>query len=209
MPEGCSFGTPLSSRRAGLDAEAVKKAQLEQRIKRLVAALNMPEADERLAAAEALTRICPRAMQATPWLIKALRYKNHYVRRSVAVALGSIGEQAEPAVPFLIEALSDSEPTVQVFAAAALCGIGSGEDRVVSALIERLKTRELVVRFGLQRIFGVLGSDATDTLWNAIEILDHASGPSGVDSDAEAPVRLFLETVKSNRSHFVWRHSKQ
>jgi HEAT repeat protein len=195
------------ARRGGLDPEAANKAHFKQRIERLVAALAVPEADERLAAADALTKMGPDAKPAMPSLIEALGDKNLYVRRSAAVALGSIGKNAALAIPFLIEALQDNEPTVQVFAAAGLCGIGYGDDRVVAALLEKIKGNDSVVRFGLRRMLAVFGSEVSDSLESATDILDRAAVTGHFDSNAEFPIRSLLKKISDQPA--VYRVSAQ
>jgi HEAT repeat protein len=198
VAKGAEFGVPPYvveelAKRVGLDTSAVKQALLEQRVKRLVNNLDIPEADERLAAVEALTKMGPAAHGAVTPLRKLLKDKNHYVRRAAAVALGSI--QAESSIPFLIEALNDEEPTVQVLSAAALCGIGSKDDCVVSALADQLESGGPIVRFTFERIFDSFGPRSMDSLRAAIHALDeHLPASRSLAKDS---IEAFLDIVRS------------
>jgi hypothetical protein len=78
---------------AGLDPEAVKRAQIQQRVRRLIFNFSAPdaEAEDRVPAAEALGRIGPEAKEAIPALVKALRDEDKNVREAARWALENIG----------------------------------------------------------------------------------------------------------------------
>ena len=108
--------------RAGLDPKALERMRLEQRIRRLIANLSLPDAEDRQLAAEALGQIGAPAAAAVSRLTEVLQKdESIHVRRAAAFALGQIGEAA---VPALIEALRDPDNDVRGKAANALGGIG-------------------------------------------------------------------------------------
>src|SRR5262249_4614518 len=83
------------ARLAGLDAEAIKVAQLKQRINILLAHMKSPDFEDRRSAAQILGRIGPEAEEAVPVMIAALNDQNGSVRAAAASALGHMGQEAK------------------------------------------------------------------------------------------------------------------
>jgi len=115
------------AKRAALDPRALEKAQLKQRIQRLINQLSFPEVSDRQYAIKSLGEIGPEAKAAVPNLSEALKDEGEDVRRAAAEALGKIGPEAKSAMPVLIETLSDEELYVRKNAAEVLDKINSPE----------------------------------------------------------------------------------
>jgi HEAT repeat protein len=115
------------AKRAGMDIEAINRAQKEQRIQRLINQLSVPEAEDRISAVGVLGRIGSDAEAAVPILAETLRDKDEKVRGFAAMALGKIGPEAKAAVPALIEALKDEDKNVRRHASFALEKINTPE----------------------------------------------------------------------------------
>ena len=85
-------------RRGGLDPELMQRLQLKQRVRHYINNLDLPHADDRRHAAEALGGIGPAAKDAAPELAKLLKDPDAGVRGAAASALGGIGPAAKDAV---------------------------------------------------------------------------------------------------------------
>ena len=109
------------AKRAGLDPEVLKQAQLDQRINRLIQQLEFPLVEDRISSAKDLGEIGPKAKAALPALIQTLQKdEDGGVRARAAGALGNIGPEAKEVVSALIEALKDEDGGVRARAAEAL-----------------------------------------------------------------------------------------
>ncbi|MCB2210044.1 HEAT repeat domain-containing protein [bacterium] len=98
-------------------------------------------------------------------LIKALKYKNKYVRALAAESLGNLGDPK--AVRPLIRALKDDDDNVRSSAAAALKDIS--DPGSVEPLIETLNDEDNNVRTSAAWALGVIGDPrAVDPLGNAL-----------------------------------------
>lgn len=98
-----------------------------------------PDANVRVASAEALGRIGTQAKRAVPDLAKSLSDESPLVRAAAATALAEIGKEAKPAVSELAEALEDEDLSVCAAAAFALGQIGPDAKAAVTALEESLQ----------------------------------------------------------------------
>jgi HEAT repeat protein len=97
------------------------------------------------AAARALGQIGPKAVVATPDLMKALSDERPAVRVQAAAALGAFGPEAKKAVPALAATLREEgqDRAVQTVAASALGKIG---EAARATLIETMKDKSPAVR---------------------------------------------------------------
>ena len=95
------------AKRAGLDPDAVERAHLELRVKRLAASLSLPDVDDRRAAAEALATIGPEARAAVPALAEALKDDDAILRAHAGRALGKLDADTRTGVGLRDDGLPD------------------------------------------------------------------------------------------------------
>ncbi|HEX5732656.1 MAG TPA: HEAT repeat domain-containing protein [Blastocatellia bacterium] len=112
VDKGGDYGVPERikdelARLASLDPEEVNAAHLKQRIRRLIANLKLPDAEDRATAARSLGRIGSEAKSAVPALIEAYKDENADVRLSAAYALELMRQDAKETTPSLSDALKD------------------------------------------------------------------------------------------------------
>jgi HEAT repeat protein len=178
--------------RAGLDIEAIKRTQKEQRIQRLINQLNVPENDDRRYAAQALREIGPEAKAAVPALIETLKDKNEEVPKVAGWALVEMGQAA---VPGLIDALKDDDRKVHLGAAWALGYIGTA---AVHALTEALSNEDICVRGRAALVLVKIDQQTKASVPGLIDALSdedecirekaaEALGMIGADAKAAAP----------------------
>jgi len=108
--------------------------------------------------------IGPRAKEAIPALIAALKDDDPGVRQTAAGALGGIGPEAKEAIPALIAALKDGDPGVRRTAAEALEGIGPAAKEAIPALIAALKDGDPWVRRTAAEALGAIGPAAKEAI---------------------------------------------
>ncbi|HVO13271.1 MAG TPA: HEAT repeat domain-containing protein [Vicinamibacteria bacterium] len=101
--------------------------------------LRSGSASERIAAANALWAMGPRARGAVADLALALGDPDATLRLSVAMALQNLGAAAAPAVPALVRALEDRDPAVRQAAVRAIAAVGPGASAALPALTRALK----------------------------------------------------------------------
>ncbi|MBZ5590117.1 MAG: serine hydrolase, partial [Acidobacteriia bacterium] len=126
-------------------------------VARCSSALREVDRDVRRGAAEALAEPGPKAAQAIPDLINALRDLDPAVRWHSAVALGSIGPEA---VAPLIGALRKGDGTTRGGAALALARIGPRAKAALWPLVDALIDRDATIRERAAEALGALGPDA-------------------------------------------------
>jgi HEAT repeat protein len=147
---------------AGLDPEEVNAAHLKQRIRRLIANLKLPDADDRETAADMLGNIGPGAKSAIPALIMTLKGDDDSsVRSSTAYALGEMGPEAKQAITALTEALKDQSVFVRESALRALGAMGPV---AIPALIEALKDQSEDIRIRAALALGNIGPEAKQAI---------------------------------------------
>jgi len=203
-------------KRGGLDPELVKKTQLRRRVKRFIAELQLPDAVDRLHAAESLGEIGPEAEAAGPALIKALRHDEDVaVRTSATKALGKIGPEAKAAVPALIKALEhDKDADVRCSAASALGEIGAEAKAAVPALIKALEhDKDADVRRSAGSALGGIGPEAkaaVPALIKALEQDEHtrvrrsaAEALARTGPEAKAAVPTLIKALEQDEDRFV------
>jgi HEAT repeat protein/lysophospholipase L1-like esterase len=103
---------------------------------RLIALLDDPLPEVRWAAANALDARGIHGAADVPWLARALRHSDPYVRGFAAWTLGVAGPAAGDAAPALQDALRDPEPGVRALAVRALGNLGRSDAPVVAALAD-------------------------------------------------------------------------
>jgi len=99
-------------------AEATAGATEE--VQKLIGQLQKGDEFESVAAAEALSKIGPQAIDAIPALAQALQRDEKWLRAAAAETLGTMGAEAEPVVPMLRRVAEDDEPEVRAAAKKAL-----------------------------------------------------------------------------------------
>jgi HEAT repeat protein len=176
LVKGVLHGTPIwlpeeLARLAGLDADAVKQLQTEDRLKRLVSTLGVPEAEDRHDAVVALGRMGQQAKASIPALMKALKDTDSKVRSAAARALGMMKNEARLATPTLMEALNDSEPNVRLNAVRSLSQIGADPADVIPSLISILKDPNKEVRIAAMMSLAVFGRDAERAVGQILEAM--------------------------------------
>ncbi len=116
----------------------------EEKVADLIRRLQSADPRARLNAATVLGRMGPRALEAAPALVAALRDDNVHLRKMAALALGDLG--AVEAVPPLIEALRDPDAAVRRRAAVALGELGPWAQGALPALRLALQDADEGVR---------------------------------------------------------------
>jgi len=206
-----SFVADELAKRAGLDPEAVKNAQLEQRVRRLIVGLTVPEAIDRMSAAEALGRMGAEAKPAVPHLTKLVKDEDEMVAASAARALGGIGSEAKAAVPVLVDAINEKHWRVSEAAIVALGGIGAGAEAGVPALMDVLQHWAPDYQEAAAKSVGRIGPPAREAIPELTKALLH-SNPGvrisaavalwTVTSDASLAVPALAQALSSSdRTH--------
>ena len=202
-------------KRAGMDPEVLKQAQLDQRIKRLIQQLDFPLVEDRISAADALGQIGPEAKSAVPDLIEVLKDDDGHVRESATVALGKIGPEAKAAVPYLIEVLKNKDKSdfrrlsaLATFHESAAGALGKIGIEAVPALIEALKDKDKSVRIEAAWALSQIGPEAVPVLIEALEhknayVRGGVAGALGkIGPGAKSAVPDLIEALK-NEDKFV------
>lgn len=177
------------AQRGGLDSDAVKKVQMEERVKRLVFNLSVPESDDRYNASIALGKMGPDAKAAVPTLTKALKDTEGRVRAAAARALGRVGAQARSSAASVVELLKDPDPAVRASAAGALHGIETESKDAVPALVSLLNDSDARVRMATITALTNFGQDAKTTVPYIIEALEDTD--KNVRNSAQAALLIF------------------
>lgn len=165
------FVTHQIGKLVGLDPEVVKRAQLEQRIRRLIGGLDVPEDEDRISAIQALGSIGPSAERSAPMLIRFFKEdKNNEVRFAAALALGRIGSLKD-AIVLLTGALSDRDPDVRQSAAESLGVFGGAAFAAVPPLIQTLQDQYWPVAKSAAVALGNMGLEAGEATLPLIEML--------------------------------------
>src|SRR5262249_36945699 len=125
----------------------------------------LPHRDARVRGRAALTceLLGPRAKEAVPGLLQALRDEDGIVRRHAAAALGRAGASDLPTVrPALMAALKDKEPLVRIEAAEALGQLHLEIDSAVTVLISAVRDPDDRIRWRAIIALGRIGPPAKD-----------------------------------------------
>jgi HEAT repeat protein len=131
---------------AKLDLEALKQEQLRQRVKRLIADLSVPEAEDRRRSVGELGKIGAAAQKVVPDLLKAIKDKDSVVRTKVGEALINIAPNREEVISAVAALLKDEEASVRSQVAGVLSKSETDCHIVNCALLGLLKDSEASVR---------------------------------------------------------------
>jgi HEAT repeat protein len=126
-------------KRLGLDPDFGESIRTKQRVGRLVALLDSPDANDRATALNILCCLGERAAPAVPALIKALKDEDWNVRAEAADALACTGNPGQEAILALRGCLNDSDIRMRYYSAVALAHLGCTDDAVISGLVELLR----------------------------------------------------------------------
>ncbi len=163
-------------KRVGLDPEKVKQAKLNQRIQRLISQLTVPEAEDRIHAAEELGKIGSAAKSAVPALIEALNDKDNQVRLGAVKTLNRIGWAAKEAIPDLIKIIGNmnEDKLIRRRAIIALLDIGLEAKDTVPTFIEVLenKDEDWEVYSAIVVALGRIGREAKDAVPTLVKFLE-------------------------------------
>ncbi|MFO1092816.1 MAG: HEAT repeat domain-containing protein [Planctomycetaceae bacterium] len=123
----------------------------------LIAQLQSPDGEKRLAAVEKLRELGSAAAPAVPALTRQMQDVHPGVRQSAARALGGLGDAARPALPTLERALDDPDLPVQMAAAWGLKALDPDGRKFVPTLTRAMRSGE----GGTIVAVGHLGAEAT------------------------------------------------
>jgi HEAT repeat protein len=138
----------------------VRSSEAVPAVPALSAALS-DEEDVALAAAEALRRIGPPAVSATPALVEMLGSERSDARRAAALALAGIGPSHDhEALRRIAGWLDDEDRQIRKAAAEALWGVGPGLASVLDALVAALASPEPATRQSAARLIASAGPAA-------------------------------------------------
>lgn len=147
-----------AARTLGTRGEAARPA-----MDALFAALGDPSEAVRFEAAQALSRLEPRAPD-VPALAKALTSPDPYVRGFAAWSLGNLQGAAREAVPALVAAINEDETSAVV--AGALARIGPAAAAAVPSLAAALRHPDAGRRWRAARALGRIGPAAQAAVSN-------------------------------------------
>ena len=164
------FVEPTLVEKAGLDPEALKKAQQKQIIRLLISDLAVKEDRDRvLTAVERLRKSGADAKRAVPALGRLLRQGDEEIASRAIAALQAIGEVA---VPVLAQALQAKRAELRQQAVQALAEIEGDLISVVPELVEALGDEESEVRKAAIAVLKRCGSRASAAVPSLIGILE-------------------------------------
>ena len=126
-------------------------ADLQRTVAALTAAVSNDDPSVKMAAADALAALGPKAKAALPTLLEQFGHEFPWVRVSCQAAAGSIGKDA---VPALIDTLVNNTGGPRIRAAFVLGGIGPDAKEAVPALVKVMNEESPAMA---ARIAGVLG----------------------------------------------------
>jgi outer membrane protein assembly factor BamB len=144
-------GRPLSYWVAQASREAGPE-NLDATVQALGAALSHESHEVRVAAADALAVLGPKATAAIPPLLEQLGHDQPWVRVGAMAALASIGEEV---VPQLIETFQTETGGPRIRAAFVLGGMGPDAKAAVPVLAEAMRNESPVIQ---ARLLGILSS---------------------------------------------------
>jgi HEAT repeat protein len=198
---------------AGLNIHEIEQHQREQRIRRNVANLDLPAAEDRIAAAEALGNIGTEAEKAVPVLIRSLRDKDWRVRAASAEGLAKIGSSPGEIVPELGRVLEDEKQDHVLQVLVKALGEFRGDSKeFVPQLCSKLHTRDNKnVRQAAATALGKIGKAAkevtpelikvlSDDDWDVAESATKALGQIGAGA-----VKNLIEVMEHDDELVRWR----
>ncbi len=207
-------------RRVGLSTETLRKAQVEQRMRRLTPLLTAGDMDDRLEAIRELGELGAPAKAILPSLIREFQDRDWRVRREVARAIGQIGPEARVAIPALIERFRDEDRRVSGEAISTLGKLGTAS---IPALITALEAKPPYVRSSAAWVLSSFNSMARgavpaltaalkDEDWQVRWVAAYALGCIGPEAKSAIPslIEAFrgeYELVSKEASRTLWRIS--
>ncbi|NJK52289.1 MAG: HEAT repeat domain-containing protein [Leptolyngbyaceae cyanobacterium SU_3_3] len=207
-------------KRVGLSAETLRKAQVDQRMRRLTPQLSTGDTLLRLNAIRELGELGPATKAVLPALIREFQDKDWQIRREVAKAIGHIGPDARTAIPALVERLRDDDRRVSAEAIASLGKLGT---MAIPALIGALESKPAHIRSTAAWVLSSFNSTARgavpaltaalkDDDWQVRWVAAYALGCIGPDAKSAIPslIEAFkgeYELVSKEASRTLWRIS--
>lgn len=206
--------------RVGLSAETLRKAQVDQRMRRLTPHLSVTDTLVRLEAIRELGELGPATKAVLPALIREFQDRDWQIRREVARAIGQIGPEARTAIPALVDRFQDEDRRVSAEAIGSLGKLGTV---ALPALIGALESKPAHVRSTAAWVLASFGATAraavpalTTTLqdedWQVRWVAAYALGCIGPDAKSAIPglIEAFkgeYELVSKEASRTLWRIS--
>jgi HEAT repeat protein len=207
-------------KRVGLSAETLRKAQVDQRMRRLAPQLSTGDTLLRLDSIRELGELGPATKAVLPALIREFQDRDWRIRREVARAIGQIGPEARTAIPALVERLRDDDRRVSAEAIASLGKLGT---MAIPALIGALESKTAYVRSTAAWVlasFNAIARGAVPALtaalkdedWQVRWVAAYALGCIGPDAKSAIPslIEAFkgeYELVSKEASRTLWRIS--
>ncbi|KAM3115790.1 HEAT repeat domain-containing protein [Phormidesmis sp. 146-33] len=207
-------------KRVGLSAETLRKAQVDQRMRRLAPQLSTGDTLLRLDAIRELGELGPATKAVLPALIREFQDRDWRIRREVARAIGQIGPEARTAIPALIERLRDDDRRVSGEAIASLGKLGT---MAIPALIGALESKPAYVRSTAAWVLASFNATARGAIpaltaalkdedWQVRWVAAYALGCIGPEAKSAIPslIEAFkgeYELVSKESSRTLWRIS--
>jgi len=176
-----------------------------KRVSMLVAQLDDPSPDNRIAAANELASIGPEAQDSVTPLVESLDDVSSQVRSAAIRALASIGRDAKQAVPRLAKVFSDDDSAVRELAVRALIDINPTSTELREILTKLIvgsrgdiprptaDTAVIQSRIWACQALGEIGNDASWSTPTLVQLLNISADKLNHDPNR----RLFLETAQA------------
>jgi outer membrane protein assembly factor BamB len=149
-------GRPLAYWTARVQAQDLTAAELAETVEALSGAMSSAENETRVAAADALAILGPRAKGALDALLAQLGHESPWVREASMAAIAAMGQEA---VPALTETFVTQTGGASIRAAFVLGGMGAEARAAIPALEAAYETATPVMQ---DRLMGILRSIAPE-----------------------------------------------
>ena len=157
-PGAESSGSPAESR--------------EAKIARLIRQIREGETTDKIMAARELCELEPKALEAIPALVEALRDPDKYTRFYSAECLEFFAPDAREAIPALVRLLKDEIPSLQFLSAKALRKMGFATKEVLPALLDAIRKERWSYRKNAISYLGEIGEEAKEAIPVLAELLE-------------------------------------